>query len=206
VWLLAGFLAFATVVTTAWLSWDLGDTHRTWALMMAGFLAVAAESFLPVLPLGPLVAVNVLVLGSVEGFLISWLGAILGSSAGYWTARGLGGAVLMRRMPVAYRERVERVASSTRFRDLLVAWLVPGVNCVVSCAAGVARVPFPVFLLSCATGLLPWVGIYAFLAHDLAHAGALGSVVALLGAAALLWCLVGKARAYVRRRCSLDVG
>jgi uncharacterized membrane protein YdjX (TVP38/TMEM64 family) len=157
-----------------------------WALALLGFLAVAGESFIPVLPLGPLVAVNVLVLSVWDGFLVSYLGALVGSSAGYWFARTLGRGWVMQKFPAKYRARVDEFAAETSFTGLLLTWLVPGLNCVVSCASGMGGVRFPRFFVTCALGLLPWVALYALLAHDLARAGTYGvsftAVAVLLGA------------------------
>lgn len=178
--LLIGVLLAAGFMTSLVLS----TPSYPWARAFLGFLAVAGESFIPVLPLGPLVAVNVLLLNAWDGFWVSYLGALTGSSVGYWFARIFGRGWVMRKLPAKYRTRVDELAAVTSFTGLLLAWLVPGVNCVVSCAAGMGRVSFARFLVACALGLFPWVALYAVLAHDLVVAGTYG--IALTAAVVLL--------------------
>lgn len=159
-----------------------------WLLAVPAFLAVAGESFLPVLPLGPLVAVNVLVLGAWDGFLVSWLGALVGSCGAYGVSRLLGRGWVTTKIPERYRARADRLAANGSVTGLLLAWSIPGVNCVVACAAGVGGVSFARFLFTCALGLLPWIALYAALAHDLARAGLYGTGLAALGLAlGALW-------------------
>ena len=45
---------------------------------ISGFIIVVIESIIPILPLAAFIALNMIVFGSILGFIISWIGTVIG--------------------------------------------------------------------------------------------------------------------------------
>jgi membrane protein DedA with SNARE-associated domain len=92
-------------------------------------------------------------------------GGFAGDVTGYWIGR-LGGERLREGRGVAARALARHDASSGRFLSghpvfsVTVARLVAFVRTVMPVASGVARIPFPTYLLYEIPGLLAWAALY----------------------------------------------
>lgn len=93
------------------------------------------------------------------------LGGFAGDVAGYWIGRR-GGEALRHGDGMAARALARHDASTGRFLSghpvfsVTVARLVAFVRTVMPVASGVARIPFPVYLLYEIPGLLLWAALY----------------------------------------------
>lgn len=165
-WQLTETVAAITRVDVAnqWLS--SVRANLAYALVVAGVLMVL-EAMIPFIPLGPVVAANALLFGLWGGFLVSWLGALLGASACFWLTRMVGYGRIKQWLRVKDSERLERFLAENDFHVLVLGRFLPGVNSFLSYLAGLGPVSFGTFLLSSAVGLLPWIGIYTFASHSL---------------------------------------
>ena len=52
--------------------------------VIVGFLAVLVESFIPPIPLGVIVGINMLSFGNIVGFLVSYSATIVGCMLSFW--------------------------------------------------------------------------------------------------------------------------
>lgn len=102
--------------------------------------------------------------------------AVAGDATGYWTGRTLGRPWLLRTKPgraerVARRARIEQAeAFYQRWGSMavIIARFIPWVRTFTPIIAGVARMPYPRFLLANIVGALTW-GSGLVLLGSLAH-------------------------------------
>jgi membrane protein DedA with SNARE-associated domain len=137
-WGVAGMMAFENAT---------GITPSEIILGFAGWLLLAAHQ-------APVAAVFL-------GGLVATLGSVLGASLTYWAAR-LGGRPVIYRM--ARRVRIDP-SHIARVEEKFQRWgaslvffgrVIPGVRTLVSIPAGLAKMPYPAFLLATAAGAYIW--------------------------------------------------
>ena len=75
---------------------QLAEQYRSLGLFV-GFIITFLEAFMPFLPLILFIAVNVTAYGLFWGFILSWLGTLLGSFAVFLVVRKFGRARFMRK-------------------------------------------------------------------------------------------------------------
>ncbi|MDP9485738.1 MAG: TVP38/TMEM64 family protein [Actinomycetota bacterium] len=132
--------------------------------------------------------------GIYQGFLLTWLGALLGGVISFWISRWLG------RDFVAGTERMQRL---DRYVDqhgtitIFVLRLLPLVSFdVISYAAGLSSIPFWKFFLASALGMVPGTLAFVYLGGA---SSSTGFALALIG----LSVLAIVAYLYQRRRLKL---
>ncbi|MES2569091.1 MAG: VTT domain-containing protein [Verrucomicrobiota bacterium] len=171
--LLITSIALAVLLCIPFLIW--GDDFMRWFTGPAaiewvrgwgawGWLALlillVSDLFLPI-PATPLMSVAGLLYGTLLGGLLSATGSFAAGMTGYWLCRGFGRGIALR-----LAGEKELAANETLFRrsgPWLVAasrWL-PLLPEVISCLAGLTRMPARVFALSLACGSLPLGFVYA---------------------------------------------
>ena len=206
---LVGVVLVVLVLVVLWLT---GWGESLWALFSdreriqrvvddAGTLApivfvvlLVAQAVLAPLPAPALAMGAGYSFGVYQGFLLTWIGALLGGVISFWISRLLG------RNFVAGSERMQRL---DRYVDehgtitIFILRLLPLVSFdVISYAAGLSGISFWRFLLATALGMLP--GTLAFVYLGGASSGT-GVALALIG----LSVLATVAYLYQRRRLKL---
>jgi len=148
----AGLLAFENAT---------GITPSEIILGLAGWMLLAAHDAPPVMIL--------------VGGLYAALGSVIGSSATYWLAR-LGGRPAVdrvtRRFRIEPRYTLHAEALFKRWGPGLILFgrLVPGIRTLITLPAGLARMPFPQFLLFTFIGAYLWcssiIGLGFVVGHE----------------------------------------
>lgn len=105
--------------------------------------------------------------GTLLGSAVSWIGAMIGATVGYWTARTVGHDIVLRWLQ--RYERVENAVAEARgFDGMLRLRLIPVLPLgTVNFVGGLARVPFPAYLVATALGVIPSTLIYTYFADSL---------------------------------------
>ena len=125
------------------------------AAPLLGVALMLLQTLLSPIPFALVVIALGAVFGPWWGALISWLCALLGATLAYW----LASAGLSANLP-----KLRKLG----FLPLLGIRLVPGVSVdLISYGCGAAKVPFPVFLLSTALGLIPRTLAFSLFGHEL---------------------------------------
>jgi uncharacterized membrane protein YdjX (TVP38/TMEM64 family) len=127
--------------------------------------------------------------GTLLGSVLSWAGAMIGATVGYWVARTIGHDVVLR-----WLQRYERVdnavADARDFDGMLRLRLIPVLPLgTVNFVGGLARVPFVAYLAATAVGVIPSTIIYTYFADSLLEGvgrGRSDALVSLIIASALL--------------------
>lgn len=127
--------------------------------------------------------------GTLFGSILSWGGAMIGATAGYWLARTIGRGVVARWLQRFKRTR--GAAESARdFRGMLrlrlIAILPLG---IVNFIGGLARTPFAPYMAATGIGIIPSIVIYCYFADSLVEGvgkGRSDALVSLVVASVLL--------------------
>jgi membrane-associated protein len=111
--------------------------------------------------------------GDLNRWLAAWLGIILvvvgGSSNLYWISRRWGSRLVRSRLAAFVHLDPTRVAEAEQWfkRRGMVAIIfgrhVPGLRVPITVAAGISRVPYPVFVPSVAISTAIWAGVWLYL-------------------------------------------
>ncbi|QRN86105.1 TVP38/TMEM64 family protein [Clostridia bacterium] len=128
---------------------------------LVGFIAAGLESFLPVLPLTGIVAMNVYAYGFWSGYVLSYLGTIVGSTMLYFAIRHLFRASVHRRAQKNQRWRsiIEKVQKKG-FTPIFLLYCLPFTpSFFVSAGAALAEVDTYKFLAALITGKLVMIYI-----------------------------------------------
>lgn len=154
----------------------IAQLRRYWPWTpLVSILVLVLESIVAPVPAWPVVAANAALFGLWGGLLVSWLGAMAGAAAAFGIARGLGRERMARWLKPEHLAKVDDLSHRHGFRILLLARLVPLTNLdLLSYVAGLSAVRFPTFLLASGLGMLPWVFLFTWFAHDLLRAQAYG--------------------------------
>lgn len=169
-----------------------------WAGPLALVAGFVVQAVLPVIPALVMIAVTARAYGPLEGFLIVYIGTLLGAVAGYGLGRAVGDTLV--RLLAGERARSAAHAFATRHgvQGVLLVRLMPVLSAdVMNLVAGAAGVPFRPFVLATALGALPVTLLVVWLSGS-ARRMAWG--LGLLSAAAAL---VAGVRWWLARRAAL---
>lgn len=135
-------------------------TSMVFVLLYAGAVTVG-------LPCTPLTLIGGAVFGTVRGALLSWAATMLGTTAAYWLARGIGRSAIERALR-GQDELLDRVREHGGFLNLVRLRLVPMAPfAYVDYAAGVAGLAFRDVLGATAVGTAAGSVAYAYVGHTL---------------------------------------
>jgi uncharacterized membrane protein YdjX (TVP38/TMEM64 family) len=179
-----GTIVIAAATAWLWLS-PLGEHIRSgnlddlvlylrsfgWIAILIGIAAIGLQTVFPVVPYLILAGANVLVFGLYYGFLINWLGALLGATLTFILVRKWGRNWAQRKWKDQkqvqwFNERLDRQG----FWILLLVRVFPIVPpTLVNVLAGLSRIRFSTYLLATMIGKIPAVWIGSLISHDLIH-------------------------------------
>lgn len=174
-------LAVATVVGAAALVlWWTGEGERLWELFSdreriqqtvndAGFLGPAVFVLLLViqavvapLPAPAVAAAGGYCFGILEGFILTWLGALLGGAGCFMLSRVFGRGVVAATEPLS--GRLDRYVEAHGALLIFVLRLIPLVSFdAISYGAGLSNISFKKFLLATALGMAPGTFVFVYL-------------------------------------------
>lgn len=60
------------------------STHNMFLSLLAGMAMIILESIIPALPLSVFIAINVIAFGPIVGYIVSWIGTMIGCTISYW--------------------------------------------------------------------------------------------------------------------------
>lgn len=148
------------------MQWFTGDAAIQWIRGWGawGWLAVIgllmSDLFLPI-PATPVMSAAGFLYGTWIGGLVSAVGSIAAGLLGYWLCRGFGRGIALRltgetelaENETLFRKRGPWIVAASRWLPLLPE--------VISCLAGLTRMPAPTFTLALICGSVPMSFVYA---------------------------------------------
>ncbi|MBZ9714603.1 TVP38/TMEM64 family protein [Deinococcus multiflagellatus] len=158
-----------------------------WAGPLALIAGFVLQAVLPVLPALVMTAVTARAYGPLEGFVIVYVGTLLGAAAGYGLGRLVGDTLV--RTLAGERARLAAHAFAERHgvQGVLMVRLMPVLSAdVMNLVAGAARMGFRPFMLATAAGALPVTALVVWLSGSGQRLmWGLGLLSAVVGAVAL---------------------
>ncbi|MBP8819622.1 MAG: TVP38/TMEM64 family protein [Syntrophomonadaceae bacterium] len=141
---------------------------------LVAFLFFMVQAALPVFPYVILAAAGGLLFGFKMGFLLSWLGALVGACLAYWICKLVGGEWAAQKIKERWGYDVKQVNGEMAFWSIVIARIVPVVPTpIINVAAALGGVPFWNFFFSSAIGKIPTavlytgLGVCLFQTHDI---------------------------------------
>lgn len=133
----------------------------------AGFILILLESFLPILPLGAFVTLNVNAFGIFKGVMISWIATTLGSYLTYLVFYYISNKILYKILKKTKKEQL--VESINIFRNMpitkltLLITLPFSPSCFINLLAGVAGIKRENYLISLIIGKGLMISFWAYI-------------------------------------------
>ncbi len=122
--------------------------------------AMVVVSFLP-LPAETIAVANGAAFGRLEGFVLTWIGAMIAAALAFYLARLLGRPIVNRLLPKEALARFEKQVNQRGAVFLLLVRMIPFVPyTVVNYGSGLSPVRFRTYLWTSAVGMAP--PIFAF--------------------------------------------
>ncbi len=128
------------------------------AIVLGLFIIQAA---FPVFPYIIMATVSGLLFGFGTGFLLSWVGALLGACLAFWLCRFLGADWVGCRIERHFGYKIQNIDSETAFWTIVLARIIPVVPTpIINIASALSGVSFRTFLFSSAIGKIPTAILY----------------------------------------------
>ncbi|MDD2391322.1 MAG: VTT domain-containing protein [Bacilli bacterium] len=117
--------------------------------ILMGLIIVIVESILPILPLAVFIAINTLVMGNALGFVVSWIGTVIGCAISFWLFRkGLSKRLYKNLNSTKYSDLMKKM-SSVKFSLLVIVTALPFTPAfTINIAAGLSKMSFKKFILA----------------------------------------------------------
>ena len=146
---------------------QLAEQYRSLG-MVVGFIITFLEAFLPFLPLVLFIVVNVTAYGVLWGFIISWLGTLVGSYAVFLVVRKFGRARIIRKwVQTRQVQRLIRVVNMAGISPLLVLLcfpFTPGI--LVNIVAGLSHIKKQYYFITLFVSKFAMIFLLTFIVQD----------------------------------------
>lgn len=131
---------------------------------ISGLLIIIIESIIPILPLAAFIALNMIVFGPLVGFLISWIGTIIGCVISFYLFRKGFSKFLYRRLKIDGKmSKFMKFVSNLNLINLtLVAALPFGPAFWINIACGLSKMPFKTFLVAIIIGKISIIYFWGY--------------------------------------------
>jgi uncharacterized membrane protein YdjX (TVP38/TMEM64 family) len=143
------------------------------------FVGICVGAVLIHIPEIVLIAVGGVLFGSVNGFLLGWIGSVAGSTCSFLIARYFMRDAV-RRALLSRFERIQAIddrLARRGFRTILVLRLVLFMAPPLNWAIGVTRVRLRDYVLGSALGVVPCIAVTSYAADTVSQAGSLTALL-----------------------------
>ncbi len=134
---------------------------------LVGFFLILVESFLPILPLGAFVTLNVNAFGFLPGILLSWIATILGSSLTYLFFYYLSNNLVFKIVQEKTKDKI--LKKTANFKKIPITNLVLLItlpftpSCFINLLAGVTGISKKKYLTALLIGKIFMVTFWAYI-------------------------------------------
>ena len=127
-----------------------------------------AQMFLLVIPSPLLMVVSVLAYGPWWGSLISYVSVFVASTVGYWIGHAAGASIIDNLLGKSKREKTAGYVKDYGVWAVILARLSPFLsNDAISFIGGLIRMGYFKFMLATTIGIVPLIGLIAYLGEDM---------------------------------------
>lgn len=137
--------------------------------LIAGFIIIGIESFLPMLPLVAIVIANVMILGMWPGFFVSWMGSSLASIFLYYFAKRCSSSKFFEK----YKSKKNIVKlinwiKKQNFTTIFISFACPFIpDFLITISSGFASLDFKHFICGMVSGKFIMFLIISYIGEDL---------------------------------------
>ena len=145
------------------------------------FVGLCVGAVLFHIPEIALIAVGGALFGSVNGFLLGWVGSVVGSTCSFLIARYLMRDAVQRALLSRFErlQAIDERLARRGFRTILVLRLVLFMAPPLNWAVGVTRVRLGDYVLGSALGVVPCIAVTTYAADIVVQAGTLSALLTL---------------------------
>lgn len=124
--------------------------------LLMGFLLIILEAFIPILPLGAFVTLNINAFGTFPGLLISWSASVIGSYIMYLLCYYVSNKIIYKFIKKQTQEKI--IKKTTHFQKIKLTSLVLIVtlpftpSCFINLLAGISNISKEKYLISLIIG------------------------------------------------------
>lgn len=130
-----------------------------------GMLIIIVESIIPVLPLAVFIAINTVVFGNVGGFIISWVGTIIGCSLSFLIFRkGFSKYFYKKIVSKKQGEKLMKIVNNLAFSKLVLILAVPFTPAFsINIGAGLSKISYKKYFSAIIISKLAVVYFWGFI-------------------------------------------
>ena len=167
---------------------------------LMGFFLILIEAFIPILPLGAFVTLNINAFGTFPGLLISWSASVIGSYIMYLLCYYVSNKIIYKFIKEKTKEKI--LEKTTRFQKIKLTSLVLIItlpftpSCFINLLAGISNVSKEKYLISLIIGkafnIIFWGYIGMSLIESLTNIKAIIFIIIILLIAYLISKIISK--------------
>lgn len=138
---------------------------------VVGFLLIVLEAFIPILPLGAFVTLNINAFGSLIGLILSWTATVIGSFLMYLLCYYISNKVIYKFIKEKTKEKI--LNTTDRFKKIKLTSLVLIItlpftpSCFVNILSGISNIPKEKYLISLLIGKVFHIIFWAYIGMSL---------------------------------------
>ncbi len=148
---------------------ETSNTCGIFLSVLFGFSLVIIESIIPILPLALFIAINMVILGNVLGFIVSWIGTIMGCSLSFLIFRKGFSKFLYKKVHddgKAYK--LMNAISNISFSKLVLILAIPFTPAFsINIGAGLSKISYKKYLLALLISKLSIIYFWGFIGTTL---------------------------------------
>ena len=134
----------------------------------SGFLLVFLESIIPILPLSAFVAINIFTYGNIAGFIVSYLGTVIGCICAYYLCRKFNDFFEKKYKGNEKVKDIKKRLKNIKLPTLAVILAIPFTPAfAINIAAGLTNYDFKKFLTAIIIGKIPMIYFWSFIGASL---------------------------------------
>jgi uncharacterized membrane protein YdjX (TVP38/TMEM64 family) len=140
-------------------------SNNVFIVTFLAFFIVVLESIIPILPLALFISLNMLIFGNVVGFIISWVGTIVGCIISFYIFRtGLSKYVYKYFKITKVINKVDDI----KFKNLVLITSLPFTPAfAINIACGLSKMSFKKFLVNILIAKIPIVIFWGYIGSSL---------------------------------------
>lgn len=132
--------------------------------LFSGFFLIIIESMLPILPLAVFIALNIITYGTIIGFIISWLGTIIGCMLMFLLCRKLKDKFLKKYKNNVKIKKFRKKIDNISYPNLVLILSIPFTPAfAVNIGAGLSEIEPKKYFSALVIGKLPMVYFWGFI-------------------------------------------
>lgn len=132
--------------------------------MFSGIILVILESIIPILPLSVFIALNTITFGNVFGFIISWIGTIIGCMLSFYSCRKLSDKFNKKYYKNSKVKSFKKYLNKVSYSNLVLLLAMPFTPAfAVNIGAGLSKIDSKKYFSALLIGKLPMVYFWGFI-------------------------------------------